>query len=78
MKVERKKIIYPDFGRNVLDIYRDNNDYLILVDPDTNLPLCHILFLPCHNFVLIRLVFIIFFMESAFSVLLLTILDTLL
>ena len=57
---------------------RDDHDELPLVYQAMNLPLCHILVLLCHNFVLIRLVFIIFFMESACSVLLLTIIDNLL
>ena len=78
MKVDRNKGICPDFGRNVLDGCRDDNDELALVDPSMNLPPCQIQELPCLIFVLIYLEFIIHLIESAFTSLLLTNLDPLL
>ena len=38
MEVNIKKVIWPDFRRNILDGRGDWHDYLTLVDPDMNLP----------------------------------------
>ena len=42
MKVDSNKGICPDFGRNVLDGCRDDQDELPLVDPSVELPLCQL------------------------------------
>ena len=71
MKVDSNKGICPDFGRNVLDGFRDDNDELPLVDPSMNLPLCQLQEMPFLSLVLICLEFIIRLIESACTSLLL-------
>ena len=71
MNVNSNKVICPDFIRNVLDGYRDDNDDLPLVYPAMNLPPCQLQDLPCLIIVLILLEFIISLIESACPILLL-------
>ena len=78
MKVDRNKVICPEFGRNVLDSCIDYHDDLSLVDLSMNFPPCQLQELPCLILVLLRLEFIIRLIESACSSLLFTNLDTLL
>ena len=78
MKVDRNKGIYPYFGRNVLDGYRDDHDDLPLVDPSMKLPPCQLQELNCLSLVLLCLEFIIRLIESTRTSLLLTNLDPLL
>ena len=59
MKVDSNKVICPEFGRNVLGVFIDDNDELPLVDMSMNLPPCQLQELPCLSFVLIILEFII-------------------
>ena len=78
MKFDRNKGICPDFGRNVLDVFRYDHDDLPLFDLSTNLLPCQLRELPCLRLVLIHLEFIIRFIESACTSLLLTNLDPIL
>ena len=78
MKVDSNKGICPDFGRNVLDGCRDDNDELALVDPSMHLKPCQLQELPCFSLVLLHLEFIIRLIESTCTRFLLTNLDTLL
>ena len=65
IKVNRNKVICPDFSRNVLDGYRDEHNDLPLVYPSMNLPSCQLQELPCMSLVLLHLEFIIGLIESA-------------
>ena len=78
IKVNNNKGICPDLGRIFLDGSRDDHDDMPLVDPDMNLPPCHLCDLPYLSLVLIRLEFIIGLIESACTSLLLANLDPLL
>ena len=55
IKVDRNKVVCPDFVRNVLDGCRDNHYDLSLVDMSTNLLLLNIQDLPCLILVLVFL-----------------------
>ena len=59
MKVDSKKLICPEFVRNVLDDCRYDHDELTLVDTPMNLLLYQLHELPCLSLVLIHLEFII-------------------
>ena len=59
MKVDSYKVICPDFGRNIFDVFRDYHDYMPLVDLSVNLLPCQLQELPCLSLVLIILEFII-------------------
>ena len=72
MKVDSNKGICPDFERNVLDGYIDDNDELPLGDPDKNLLPRHLQDLPCLRLVLLCLEFTTRLIESAYPSLLLT------
>ena len=72
MKVNSKKVIFPDFGRNVLDGCRDGHNDLPLVYPAKNLPPRQLQDLPCLSLVLLFLEFITGLIESACPSLLLT------
>ena len=61
MKVDRKKVIYPEFGRKILDGFIDYYNDLILVDQAINRPMCHLQYLICLRLFLIHLQFIIWF-----------------
>ena len=78
MKVYSKKGICLDFGGNILDGCRYDNNDMPLVDTSINLPPCQLHELPCLSLVLLRLEFIIRLIESACTSLLLTNLDPLL
>ena len=78
MKVDRNKVICPDFDRNVLDVCRDDHDELTLVDPYMNRPLSQLQELPCLSRVLLCLEFIIRLIESTCNSLLPTNLEPLL
>ena len=65
MKVDRNKGICTDFGKNVLNVCRDNHYDLPLGDPAMNLPPHNLQDLPCLSLVLLRLEFIICLIESA-------------
>ena len=75
MKVDRNKGICTYFYRPVLDVSRYDHDDMPLGNPDMNLPLCHLQKLPKLSLVLLRLEFIIPFIESACPSLLLPNLD---
>ena len=65
LKVNSKKVICPDFSRNVLYGSRDDHYELPLGYPSMNLPACQIQELPCLSLVLLSLEFIIGLIESA-------------
>ena len=71
MKVDSNKVICPYFGRKFLDVCRDNNDELPLVDTAMNLPPRHLQELPCLSLVLICLELNICLIASACTSLLL-------
>ena len=77
MNFDSNKGIYTEFGRNILDRFRDDHDKLTLVDPYTNLPPRHLHDLPCMKLVLISLVFIISLIEIACTSILINNLDPL-
>ena len=78
MKVNFDKGSCPNVSRNCLDGCRDDHNELPLVYPSMNIPPCQLQELPYLILVLILLEFIIGFIESACSSLLIPIPDTLL
>ena len=54
-KVEINRVIYKDFGRNVLDVCRDNHNDLTMVDMNMKLPPLNIQDTPGMILVLINL-----------------------
>ena len=78
MKVDSSKVIYLDFGRNVLNGCGDDHDDMPLSDPYMNLPPRHLQELPCLRLFLLCLEFIIILIEIACSSLLLPNLNPLL
>ena len=78
VNVDSNKAIYPEFGKNILDVCKDDHDEIPLVDISMDLPPHKLQEMTCIKLVLICLEFIMHLIESACPSLLLPKLDYLL